>query len=276
MQATQAELRVGIVLYQNKAEEIEQCLAGLEGSSSNPRTPRYRVAFLDNSPTAALRPTIEAWGHSYQHAQRNCGFGGGHNQLMAEAFAAPEVEAYLCVNPDAVLHPDCLAELWAELRRRPKEGLIEAVQFPDEHPKQYCPDTHQTDWCSGCVLLIPRAIHQSVGGFDERFFMYCEDVDLSWRTRAAGFETRIAPRALAFHYFNDRTTSSRGHVLLLQSGALLGLKYGDEQFARGCLDELRKLDADLSPQALAHKPAGASERRVANFKRQFHFAEVRW
>jgi GT2 family glycosyltransferase len=273
------QLRLGIVLYENDPDEVTRCLTAIQGCvDHNPKTPPLQLAFLDNSPTDRLRALVEGrgLGSSYRHSRRNLGFGAGHNVLLEDAFAAPATAAYVCINPDSVLHPDCLAELWAEQLRGQRPGLIEALQFPDEHPKQYQPDTHQTDWCSGCVLLIPRTVYQRIGGFDPRFFMYCEDVDLSWRARAAGLEARSAPRALAFHYVNGRAPSKRTHEMFLRSGALLAIKYGAAEFARGCLSQLRESGADVTALEMNHQPASAEERRVANFDRQFHFSEVRW
>jgi N-acetylglucosaminyl-diphospho-decaprenol L-rhamnosyltransferase len=54
-------------------------------------------------------------------------------------------------------------------------------------------------WASGACLMVRRSALEKLGGFDERFFMYCEDIDLCLRLRNAGYEVRYAPMAIALH-----------------------------------------------------------------------------
>jgi N-acetylglucosaminyl-diphospho-decaprenol L-rhamnosyltransferase len=84
------------------------------------------------------------------------------------------------------------------------DSLVEARQFPEEHPKHYDPVTGLTLWASGACLLIPRRIYETIDGFDPNIFMYMEDVDYSWRAKAAGYSVRVAPRALFAHSVLDR------------------------------------------------------------------------
>src|ERR1700688_1212024 len=114
---------------------------------------------------------------------------------MREAFA-DGAEFYLALNPDGKLHPDALVEMIAVARRNQGRALIEAAQFPEELPKSFDALTFDTPWASGCCLLVPARIFDSIGGFDENIFLYFEDVDLSWRARAAGYAVKHAPRAL--------------------------------------------------------------------------------
>lgn len=271
-----APLRLGVVLYRNSSDELERLARSLRAARAEPGSPSFEVTWLDNSPGDGLRRTVADLGFpdGYAHAGGNLGFGSAHDRLMAEAFADPSVEHYVCVNPDATLHPRCLAELAAEAARHARPGLIEARQFPDEHPKPYDPRTHETPWCSGCLLLVTRALYQAIGGFDERFFMYCEDVDLSWRARAAGFTVALAPRALVHHVGTGRSRSHQMELLMLRSGVLLGRKYGDDAFVRECEGGLRAR-GERPPQGSGPE-ASAAERAAADFSHGFSFAEVRW
>src|SRR5207237_1670814 len=60
-------------------------------------------------------------------------------------------------------------------------------------------EARSSEWLSGAVLCVRRVAFEQVGGFDERFFMYCEDTDLCLRLRRAGFEVRYDPAATAMH-----------------------------------------------------------------------------
>ncbi|HLI43368.1 MAG TPA: glycosyltransferase family 2 protein [Acidimicrobiales bacterium] len=57
----------------------------------------------------------------------------------------------------------------------------------------------QADWVSGSCFLVRRLAFESVGGFDESYFMYVEDVDLCWRLRRAGWGTFYEPEAEVVH-----------------------------------------------------------------------------
>ena len=61
-------------------------------------------------------------------------------------------------------------------------------------------DTAMTvDWVSGACFLVRRAAFEAIGGFDESYFMYAEDVDLCWRLGRKGFTVAYAPTAEVTH-----------------------------------------------------------------------------
>jgi N-acetylglucosaminyl-diphospho-decaprenol L-rhamnosyltransferase len=55
------------------------------------------------------------------------------------------------------------------------------------------------DWVSGSCFVIRRACWDAIGGFDEAYFMYAEDVDLCWRARRAGWDVAYEPTAVVVH-----------------------------------------------------------------------------
>ena len=83
-------------------------------------------------------------------------------------------------------------------------GIVEAIQQPKEHPKYYDPVTHETGWCSGGGALISTKALRKIGLFDERFFLYCEDVDLSWRMWLSGWKCKVNPQATYKHFTEDQ------------------------------------------------------------------------
>ncbi|MEY2470250.1 MAG: hypothetical protein QOF21_2948, partial [Actinomycetota bacterium] len=58
------------------------------------------------------------------------------------------------------------------------------------------------DWAVGAALLFPRAALDVIGGFDERFFMYAEDLEWGWRAHRLGYETWFEPSAIVRHVGN--------------------------------------------------------------------------
>jgi hypothetical protein len=132
----------------------------------------------------------------YTFFGENLGFGGGHNRLRREG---PRPARLLIVNPDTVPAPHLLRRLCRLADARPDWGAVEARQIPIEHPKPFDRATLATDWVSGACCLVDGAAFDAIGGYDELFFMYGEDVDLSWRLRAAGRRLYFCPDTFVYH-----------------------------------------------------------------------------
>jgi GT2 family glycosyltransferase len=69
--------------------------------------------------------------------------------------------------------------------------------------------SHVVDWVSGACMLARRKALESVGGFDERYFLYWEDADLCRRLRANGYHVRHVPVATAIHRVGQSSQTAR-------------------------------------------------------------------
>lgn len=134
------------------------------------------------------------------------GFGEAHNYLFSKV--RPK-DWFFIVNPDVYLHENCLYELMQSAKYSRGAAIIEARQMPFAHPKEYDKETGETPWASGFGMLIKSKFFNEVGGFDENLWMYCEDVDLSWRAWINNYRVIYQPLAGAYHftgnYFGYRT-----------------------------------------------------------------------
>jgi N-acetylglucosaminyl-diphospho-decaprenol L-rhamnosyltransferase len=269
-----ARIRIGIVLFENSRAELERLARSLRASELGSDL-QLELRVLDNSPTAALETTVtDLLGPgTYARTGGNRGYGAAHNQGMREAFGSG-VSAYLCLNPDAVLHPRCLRELWATASL-PDTGLVDARTFPEEHPKSYEPRTGDTPWCTGTALLVLPTAFAATGGFDEGIFMYGEDVDLSWRVRAAGLHVRTAAGALVHHWVEHRSLTLERELRVLRSAAYLGRKWGDDAFAAR-YERLYEVRAGRPPELQSPPPVPAAARGVADLAHGVRFARSRW
>jgi GT2 family glycosyltransferase len=136
----------------------------------------------------------------------NNGFARGINLLAAQGRA----EFLFLLNPDTEIEPGCIEKLLRRADSDPRIGICEARQSPREHPKAFDSATGETTWCSGAATLIRREAFQSVGGFDERlYFMYCEDVDLSWKFWIRGWKCIYLREAVVRHFTQDLTPGKR-------------------------------------------------------------------
>lgn len=130
-------------------------------------------------------------------SEKSLGFGEAHNFAFNEI--TPK-DYFLIINPDVYLHEDCIHEMIREITSEEKIGIVEARQLPFEHPKEYDRETGDTPWASGFGIIVKSDLFKRIRGFDENFWMYCEDVDLSWRTWLAGYRVVYCPSAIAYHF----------------------------------------------------------------------------
>jgi GT2 family glycosyltransferase len=94
-------------------------------------------------------------------------------------------------------HHTALFSRFAVLTRLfPNNRYSTAYLMTDEGHDQ----ERETDWLSGAAILVRRSALNQVGLFDERFFMYCEDVDFCYRLRQAGWRVCYVPRGQIVHH----------------------------------------------------------------------------
>lgn len=266
-------LIVGVVTYNSTAAELARFHRSLLRAREIVAD-RAEIALVsvDNGDPAAW--PAGAVPHKVLAAEGNVGFAAAANRILADAFGAEDADAVLLANPDGAFHPDCIARL-LDMQAPDPAALVEARQFPEEHPKDYDPRDGATDWASGCCLLLSRAVWDRIGGFDERFFLYMEDIDLSWRARHAGLGVRIAPRALFMHDV-IRPHDPVRHRHMVTARRALAHKWNAPAARAAAEQEL----AALGMPAVALPPLGAPDPRVSRadvFDRHpGHLAKGRW
>lgn len=109
-------------------------------------------------------------------------------------------------NPDTSIQPS--AGFFPKLRQ-----IIFMMLFLDDLPlikkiikpfhqnnRLFYEHTHEVDWVTGAFLLCRREVFKKIGGFDEDFFMYAEEVDFCFRAKKAGFRVFYTPQASILHY----------------------------------------------------------------------------
>ncbi len=142
---------------------------------------------------------------TYAFFDENLGSAEGHNRMLGQF----QSDLLLIVNPDAVASPYLISELTLVVHQA-KVGMVEARQIPIEHPKDYDPVTGETSWATTACAMLPKAVVDVVGRFDaESFFLYCDDVDYSWRVRQHGYKVIFHPPARIFH---DKRLNAAGQM----------------------------------------------------------------
>lgn len=196
-----------LIVFHNSRQWIPELLASLR-QISIPVT----AYFLDNASTDGTADLLAQELQSLPFrayvliSTRNNGFAKGVNLLAAQS-RAPFM---FLLNPDTRLEKGCLEALLTCARSDSRIGICEARQSPREHPKTWDRSTGETSWCSGAAALVRRQAFDEVGGFDQYlYFMYCEDVDLSWRLWLKDWKCVYVPAAVVHHFTQDLTPGKR-------------------------------------------------------------------
>ncbi|MBC8163222.1 MAG: glycosyltransferase family 2 protein [Roseiflexaceae bacterium] len=204
----------------NRPDDTLACLA----SAAAQDYPNIRLLVVDN---ASSDDSVAQIASAFPHAtlvqnSHNAGFAGGCNLALRHALALGAEYVFL-VNNDTFFAPDMLRQLVAH--RSPEIGVLVPAIFRADAPEQawsiggmrhpltlektgdipaalgpaLAAGYAEREYVVGCALLFSRIVLLAVGGFDERFFMYYEDMDLSLRVRAAGFRIMLVPQARMWH-----------------------------------------------------------------------------
>lgn len=221
-------LRASIIIVNyNGQDEVSPCLVSVMRSMPT----ESEAIVVDNASTDASAETIE---HDFPHvrlirSKTNLGFGGGNN-VGAQAARG---RFLVFLNPDTQVAEGGLAALLAPLEAEPHLGLVTAkillAAQPDHinacgntiHltgltlcrgmglPKSAFDQAEEVDAISGAAFAIRRETFEALGGFDEDFFLYMEDTDLSWRARLAGWRCGYVPESIVLHHYTLRISPKK-------------------------------------------------------------------
>ncbi|GAB2456300.1 glycosyltransferase family 2 protein [Xylanimonas ulmi] len=244
------ELAIVLVTY-NSADWIGRCLralpAALDGRCA-------QVVVVDNASADATADVVER-DHPQTVLIRNAHNAGFAAAVNAGARAVAS-DWVLLLNPDTEARPGSLRNLVDFAERNPGHGLyggrtlrpdgsLEPTScaglpslwstacfalglstafrgssvFDPESLGRWQRDTvREVGSVTGCLLLVDRATWDRLGGLDERYFVYGEDVDLSARARRLGLRPVITPDAEVVHGVGESSPGSEGSMLLALAG----------------------------------------------------------
>jgi len=234
------------------------------------------LVVVDNSTQGASAAALAGHDVVLVDTRINAGYGRGMNRGVA---FAGECAYLLLSNPDVQVHPHAVERLVSFMENNLDVGIagptivdssgatypsirifpnvllagLHALLAPlwDGNPfsKRYrSPGRNgQVDWVSGAFFITRTAAFQAVGGFDERYFMFAEDMDLCWRLHEAGWRVAVVPEATVTHIegvsrarapramvrahhasalrFEARTARGARRLLLPLAACLLGLRF---------------------------------------------------
>ena len=225
-----------IVTYRTSFLKISDLIDSLLNSSLN------RLYILDNSPIDLLSQNFSHPKIRYQHMSSNLGFGKAHNVSIIDSIDSG-FQYHFVINPDIHLNPEVIDEMIQIIHDDPSIGmLMPRIEFPDgsiQHLPKLLPsplsflrrklkwparwhkafvnnyelrfvEDHITYSCpilSGCFTLFKLSAVKEVGYYDERYFMYLEDWDLSRRMHN-NYNTVYCPEVKVIHEYYSRANKN--------------------------------------------------------------------
>ena len=247
------DIAASVVLYKTDPAELEAVVQCLMNASL-----RVKTVIVDNSPTDALRSLCNRLEVEYVFTGKNIGFGAAHN-IAINRLSVYNLKYHLVLNPDVVFSPEIIYELFAFLELNKSVGLVmPRVIYPDGSIQKLCkklpspfdilvkrlvPSSKKrlfqgsissyelenmdmarvisVPFLSGCFMFLRISALQKVGLFDERFFIYFEDLDLSRRIHVS-YRTVYYPYVTIVHRHEKGSYKS---TKLLYCGIISAVRY---------------------------------------------------
>lgn len=235
-----------IIVSYNRLDLVKKCL------SCASKNKDCEIILVDNNSSENL-PLITI------KNKENKGFAIGNNQGMKVA----KGDFFLLLNSDAFLEKDTVSKLVEFAKAHPDTGVVgpkllnadgslqpSTGYFPslwhvflimstlDNWPilKKFLPSIHvrdfsafsQTktfDWVTGACLLVPRRVYEKTNGFDEKYFMYGEELEWQYRMHQQGYKSYYLPTARATHLGFSSSSPANGAIKELQSYVAFFKKY---------------------------------------------------
>jgi GT2 family glycosyltransferase len=227
-----------IIINYNVRYFLEQCLCSVQKALQNCTG---EIIVVDNHSTDGSSSYLpEKFPHvRFIWNDKNVGFGKACNQGLAQSFG----KYILFLNPDTIVPEDCLEKCISFLDHNPQAGAL-GIRMLDgsgvflKESKRAFPSpltsfyklsglarlfphskifnryhlghlnehqTHEVDVLAGAFMMVRKNIATTIGGFDEVFFMYGEDVDLSYRIQQAGYKNYYFAESAILHFKGEST-----------------------------------------------------------------------
>ena len=249
-------ITASIVLYKNDIEMLRGVIDSFLNKKLN-----VKLYLVDNSPTDELKIIVTDTRIEYTHNPSNPGFGAAHNIAIKEAINIGS-KYHFIVNPDVFFESDVISNMvdtmendsnigmmmpqilnldgtiqyLPKLLPSPMSILWRKIKIPQKKYSKFISQyelryleqdiTYNAPILSGCFTLLNLKAVEEVGMYDDRFFMYFEDWDLSRRMHKK-FKTLYFPKVSVYHgYESGANKSGRLFIIFIQSAIAYFNKWG--------------------------------------------------
>ncbi len=230
-----AMVSASIVTYNDCARVRNAC------SSITDNTKRYplKLYIIDNASSDGTLESLSDFDADIIKNQSNLGFGAAHNKVLDKEMG----KYHFVVNPDIVLSSDVISDMVDFFEAHPDVVMACPKILNFDGTEQKLPKSRPTfkrlylgrlsdktrseyiwaerelkapcdiDFCTGCFFCIRSDVFKSLGGFDQRFFMYLEDADLTLRAKKFG-RVVINPQISVTHIWERESAKSVKYLFI--------------------------------------------------------------
>ncbi|MGB4776091.1 MAG: glycosyltransferase family 2 protein [Daejeonella sp.] len=206
-----------ILLNWNTSDHIIACVTSLEKYCDRQN---FDIIIADNGSTdeSVSKLQLRFPDHIYINNKENLGFAEGNNRAMQYSIDQGYIYSLL-LNPDTTVEQDIVSALLNYLNDNSNAIAVQPAIYwlhqPDKlwngamyfnsflgitySKRTVKKEANSVDWLSGCCFLIRNEALKTTGLFNKEFFMYYEDVDLSFRLRQKSFELHYLSSCKVFH-----------------------------------------------------------------------------
>lgn len=213
----------------------------------------YTIVLVDNASTDGLTKIVR---YQFPHVKiienaENLGFAEGNNVGIRKALSE-QADYILLVNNDTLVKPNFLSKLIWVGEKYPTVGMLSPVIYYENPPDRLwfykagvnwnngfayhheqdlteintlTQDMYDSEYLTGCALLVKSHVIESIGLLDHRFFAYYEDVDWSLRCQQAGWRTTVVPSSVVWHKLSSNQNSDYGKFLKYRNTILFLWKH---------------------------------------------------
>ncbi len=217
-------ITASIVVYKENLKVLENAIDSFLGSPLS-----KKLYIIDNSPSNEFKNKIQNDSVEYIYSNKNIGFGKGHNSILHKLTS--ENKYHLILNPDVRFHPEILEKLVLKMesnesfsmiaprvlnsnnellytaRRYPSLfelifrflGIFKKFTIRGEYKNQNHKQSFSPDFVQGSFMLFKTEDLLRLEGFDERYFMYMEDVDICRKIDLSGKRKLYFPATEIIH-----------------------------------------------------------------------------
>jgi GT2 family glycosyltransferase len=261
-------MKVAIIIVNfNASQYTRECLASLNKLKIN--NIKVKILVVDNGSSEKLeikKDDFKDVGFEIIRSEENLGFSGGNNLAIEKNLN--DFDYFLVLNNDTIHNPDFLQNLvedsikndadisspkiyfakgrefhkdkynpselgkiiWYAGGLFDKKNVLAAHRGVDDVDQGQFDKPSETDFATGCCMLIKKDVFEKIGIFDMRYFLYLEDLELSFRAKKKGFKIFYIPTSVIWH-INAGSTGGSGSQMqdyfISRNRLLFGFAYSD-------------------------------------------------
>lgn len=227
-----------IIVHYNTPQETKDCLKSLEDIKTTGFNHKIILVDNGSKKQLKLSKAYFNKNVEVLRSESNLGFTGGNNLGISHAIKNYQSDYFLLLNSDTIVDPNFLMALYNSIKETPQAGLASSKIYfykgseffgksyrrdqkgkvlwyaggsidwlnitafhrgVDELDRGQFDNQKESDFATGCSVLIKREVIERVGILDKKYFLYMEDVDFSVRAQKAGFKVLFCPDSIVWH-----------------------------------------------------------------------------